>query len=215
MHLQAFVQCLHQNTPLKTVMEAVSKKPSIVTDYLDYVTHVAKTTYDDVDRWKAEQETIESQWPVYKDDVLTVSKPAYLSSSSSADDPEGQQWLEAFKEDVQGLQQRKQHHVHVPDENQVRQPLTHCRRKDKPKECKAGFPKVKQLLRKAVVVCRGLAQAMEMTISGRRNQIGCLLGPRNDEWLNGTHPALLAALRCKSDAQLPYCFTTTEHTHTR
>jgi hypothetical protein len=93
--------------------------------------------------------------------------------------------------------------------------LTHCRRKDNPKECKGGFPKrvLAQLLAKVVVLCRGLAQQLDLAISGRRNQTGSLFPPRNDEWINGTHPALLAALRCNSDVQLPYRFPITWETH--
>ena len=33
LHLQAFVQCLHQHNPLKVVMEAVEKNTHIVDDY--------------------------------------------------------------------------------------------------------------------------------------------------------------------------------------
>eukprot|EP00971_Amphidinium_carterae_P230829 4580643-Amphidinium_carterae.1 len=54
---------------------------------------------------------------------------------------------------------------------------------------------------------------MEMPTSGKRNAIGMLWGPVNDPNLNGTHPALLAALRCNSDVQLPYRFPVQKGTH--
>ena len=45
---------------------------------------------------------------------------------------------------------------------------------------------------------------MRMAISGRRNRLGGLHGPMNEENLNGSSPCMLAAQRCKSDVQLPY-----------
>ena len=43
--------------------------------------------------------------------------------------------------------------------------------------------------------------------------LGAIKGRRNDEWLNGSHPALLVSLRCNSDVQVPYRFPITAHTH--
>ena len=43
-----------------------------------------------------------------------------------------------------------------------------------------------------------------MPDGGRRSKLGSLHGPMNHEYLNGTHPAMLAAQRCNSDVQLPY-----------
>ena len=52
-----------------------------------------------------------------------------------------------------------------------------------------------------------------MPCGGRRNKLGSLHGPQNEENINGTHPAMLAALHCNSDVQLPYRFGISEHTH--
>ncbi len=54
---------------------------------------------------------------------------------------------------------------------------------------------------------------MQLPCGGRRNKIGSLHGPQNEENLNGTHPAMLAALQCNSDVQLPYRFPITKATH--
>ena len=43
--------------------------------------------------------------------------------------------------------------------------------------------------------------------------MGLQWGPVNDANLNGNHPALLAALRCNGDLQLPYRFPVTTETH--
>jgi hypothetical protein len=45
-----------------------------------------------------------------------------------------------------------------------------------------------------------------MSLGGRRSTLGYLRGPQNEENLNGTHPAMCAALRTNSDVQLPYRF---------
>jgi len=54
---------------------------------------------------------------------------------------------------------------------------------------------------------------MGLPSTGRRNLVGSLFGPRNDEYLNGSHPALLAAQGNNSDVQLPFRFPITAETH--
>ena len=102
------------------------------------------------------------------------------------------------------IQEHRQHHIHIPNEKGERLPLTHCRRKDNPKVCKADFPRTKWLTASPVVLCKCLLDEMGMPSSGRRNKIGSLHGPMNNEWLNGTPPAMLAAHGFNSDVQLPY-----------
>ena len=83
--------------------------------------------------------------------------------------------------------------------------MTHCRRADSPKLCEADFPRTLWLARQPVVLWQGLLRKMNLPIGGRRNQLGSLHGPMNEENLNGTHPALLAAEGSfNSDVQLPY-----------
>ena len=107
----------------------------------------------------------------------------------------------------------KQHHVHTVNAKGERVPLTHCRRSDDPKKCKGDFPRTLWLINEAVVLCKGLLRRMGMAIGGRRNKLGSLHGPQNDESINGSHPALLAALECNSDVQLPYRLPICEQTH--
>ena len=95
----------------------------------------------------------------------------------------------------------------------VREPLQCCRRKDKPKECKGGFPLEDRLCPEAVVVCPGFAKEHGMPQGGRRNEVGSLYGPRNDPNLNGTHPALCAACGFNTDVQLPYRLPIIPETH--
>jgi len=145
-----------------------------------------------------------------------LSKPNYQGSDALAnDEDDATHWYDEYMKDVQRVQDRRQHHVHIPDDTGARQPLTHCPRSDNPTECKAGYPNTTEakLLTEPVVVCHGIAKTACLPVTGARNALGRLLGTRNDEWLNGTHPAMLAAFRCNSDVSVPYRLPITEDTH--
>ena len=116
---------------------------------------------------------------------------------------------------MQLLQEHKQHHVHIlNEETGERIPLTHCRKKDNPALCKSDFPRTLWLIDQGVVLCQGLLRSMGMPFSGKRNRLGSLHGPMNQESLNGTHGAMLAAHGFNSDVQLPYRFPITTEIHT-
>lgn len=193
--------------PLSKIMELTEADPNIVSAYLRYKEYVSRTSYDNLEEWHATRDVLEQQWPTYANDTTLVSKPWYLSDEKSGKDD----WDGAYAADVQAVQARKQNHVHLPNDQGVRVPLPHCRMKDRPSECKGGFPRC--LVQRCAVVCRKIAELVGLAITGRRNQLGTLLGARNDEWLNGSHPAMLAALRCNSDVQVPYRFAITESIH--
>ena len=115
---------------------------------------------------------------------------------------------------MEALQQLKQHHVHLPKKTGgPRLPLDHCRDRKDPTKCKAGFPREKQLIEETTLICGGLAEDMDMPVKGKRSALGRLWGPCNDPNLNGNHPALLAALRCNGDVQVPYRFPITDDLH--
>ena len=144
----------------------------------------------------------------------TAFRPRYQSDSKMA----ATEWKRAFLEaDVEELQKHKQHHVHLPAEHPggPRMPLAHCRDPKDPELCKAGFPRTAHQIEETVLVCAGLAQKMGMPSKGRRNCIGSLHGPMNDPNINGTHPALLAGLRCNSDVQVPYRFPIASSLHSK
>jgi len=118
------------------------------------------------------------------------------------------------------LQEHKQHHVHVLNSKGERVPLTHSRRRDDPKKRKGEFPRSTWLCDSSVVLCQGLLHAMKIASSGRRDKLGSLHGPMNEENLNGTHPALLVGPTASggafnSDVQLPYRMPICEATHSR
>ncbi len=151
-----------------------------------------------------------------KNTDVAEATPSHVAVAAHATERirNGQQWCKHYlTQDVQQLQEHKQHHIHLPNEQGVRVPLGHCRRKDNPKLCKSDYPRTAWLIDRAVVLCTGLIKQMGMALTGRRCQLGALHGPMNEENLNGTHPAMLAAQRCNSDVQLPYRLPVCEATH--
>ena len=108
--------------------------------------------------------------------------------------------------DVVALQYLKQHHYHPIDPTTgERKPLAGCQKKDRPGECKSDFPRVRWLCADAIVLCPCALALHGFADGGRKNRLGALFGPCNNCWLNGCHPALLAALRGGNvDVQVPY-----------
>ncbi|CAE7430528.1 unnamed protein product, partial [Symbiodinium sp. KB8] len=178
-----------------------------------YTAHVSRTVYENPEEWEQKREETEKQWPEYRHSTLALSRPTYQSANDSVDE---QTWRRLYlREDVEVLQQLKQHHVHNPptEPGGPRTPLDHCRSKEDPTKCKAGFPRNQQLIDNTALLCKGLAEEMKMPVKGKRSALGRLWGPCNDPNLNGNHPALLAALHCNGDVQVPYRFPITEDLH--
>ena len=152
-----------------------------------------------------------------------ISCPRYLRSvpdenqdatSQSEKVDDGKKRMESFLPDVQCVQELKQHHVHpMNSETGERELVTGCRRKDNPDLCKGDYPRTQRLIDRAVVLCPGLLRSLAMPFQGRRNKIGAMHGPMNHAYLNGTHPALLVAMRFNSDVQLPYRLPISAQTH--
>ena len=221
-HSQLFVQCLHQHTPLVEIMELLKKREGagIVAAYLEYKQHVCRETYAKKgSKLETRLESAEKAWPEYETDTTLTAAPQYRRGNidKAGDDhiDEARRWKNSYIDsDVQKLQERRQHHVHIYNaETGEREPLPACRRKDNPGKCKSDYPRDMWLIDHAVVLCQGLLTLMGLPCSGRRTKIGALHGPMGHSYLNGTHPALLSAQRCNSDVQLPYRFPITATTH--
>ena len=115
------MQCLHQHTPLHLVLQKIRvEQNSIVDEYLSYVDHVCKTTYDDKAAADATRDAREEAWPEYSNDATLLSKPSYMGMPSFY---KGETYAARYMEDIQKVQERRQHHVHVKDEHGVRKPL--------------------------------------------------------------------------------------------
>ena len=69
------------------------------------------------------------------------------------------------------------------------------------------------LVLRPLIRCTHLLDQMGLPTRGRRCQLGSLHGPMNHEFINGTHPAMLAAQRYNYDVQLPYRFLVIKEPH--
>ena len=138
LHLQAFVQCFHQFTPLAELLR-LQKTPllEMLRRYSSYTAHVRRMVYCNPEAWEEERDEVEAQWPEYKGCSLMNSRPAY--QTDCAMDPVD--WRTAYlAHDTEELQKRKQHHVHLPTGPAgERRPLKHCQDPKDPTKCKSGF----------------------------------------------------------------------------
>ena len=213
LHGQFFVQCLHQFTPLSELVR-LGKKPllELLRKYTTYATHARRMVYCDSETWREQRQAeVEDEWPEYKKSTLMLDRPNYQQPDSAT---EASVWKRIYlAKDVEALQGHKQHHVHMADKAGVRRPLNHCKDPKDPTKCKAHFPRDKWLTDTPLLICPGVAQARDMPWKGKRSMVGMPWGPCNDPNLNGSHPALLAALRSNCDVQLPYRFPITPDTH--
>ena len=104
LHAQLFVQCLHQHTPLHHVLRKIRETQStIVDEYLAYVDHVCKTTYDDKAAADTSRDSREQAWPEYSNDASLLSKPSYMGMPAFL---KGDTFAKLYKEDIQRVQER-------------------------------------------------------------------------------------------------------------
>ena len=211
---------------------ATEEKP-LVDRFHEFKAHVDNEQYlDGGALFERDHLEIENAWPNYKDSgALLLQQPHERTPINGSDfeygvrpplaegslhhilsgaEPlvavtqDGVQWKDSFKHVVVRAQLMLHHHVHPPGTDDERVPLPGCQSKSKPGICKGRYPRDNEEVDVGVVVCPSIATQMDLPISGRRNMLGSLMGPRNNPWLNGTHPALVYDLRCNSDTLITY-----------
>jgi hypothetical protein len=183
-HFQVFVQCLHQHTPLHTLLQDFrSTLPDLFNDYAKYKAHVCRQKYEDPDAWKARQSDTESAWKTqYESSVELLETPEYLKTafenphagdkkagarSSIHSEASARKWLQSYLASVQRRQEMRQNHVHVWNaKKKCKMPLTHCQSSDNPAKCKAFFPRTKWLVEKTLVLCKGFLNKQRHAIHG-------------------------------------------------
>eukprot|EP00959_Pyramimonas_sp_CCMP1952_P333029 6973593-Pyramimonas_sp.AAC.1 len=114
-HCQVFIQCLHQHTPLEEVFEIVRE------DAQDRGKKIVEgVSAEEISR---RLEEAEKSWPEFKDEGGLHGRPAFQTSTlhPEASHTEAQDdavaWEKAYLGmDVQYLQERKQNHVHLKNE---------------------------------------------------------------------------------------------------
>ncbi|CAK9052298.1 unnamed protein product [Durusdinium trenchii] len=179
--------------------------------YQEYHAHVCHASY--AGQTNAEIQTrieaAEKSWPEHEYDRVMTAPAAYQLRRANGHnlDAEASEWKRTYlEEDVVALQLLKQHHYHPYSESaQARVPLAGCQKSDRPGLCKSEFPRTQWLCNHTTVLCPCKLKTYGMPSTGRKNRLGSLHGPCNNEWLNGCAPAMLAGLRgANCDVQVPY-----------
>ena len=164
-HFQIFVQCLHQHTPLHTLLsDHRPKLKELFENYAKYKRQVCRQMYEDLPEWKERQEETEQAWKnQYEGNIDLIDTPTMLTKLSSRLDrcramnsaPSersrklARKWLKRYLQNVQRRQEMRQNHVHVWNaKKKCKMPLTHCQCSDDYTKCKAGFPRSTWLVEK-------------------------------------------------------------------
>ena len=107
------------------------------------------------------------------------------------------------------------HHIHpVVDANTgERRPLKSCQAKNRPKECKAGFPLDNEMTEVALLVFTCIAQARGLPSSGPRSRIGSILVARNEPNLNAAPTAWAEFSGDNGDIKFPLRVPILPETH--
>ena len=211
-HIQCFVQCLHQHTPLTEIFQLPHwRLEALRQEYCKYQAHVAHAVYSGQGKDSIREgiEGAESTWPEHAEDAHMTTIPGYQQrrAQGARDLTEAEQWGQDYLEhDVVKLQYLKQHHYHPLNvETGERMPLRGCQKKENMGVCKSDFPRDQWLADRAKVLCPCQLQSHGFSLTGRKNRLGALHGPYGHPYLNPCHPALLAGMRGgNNDVQVPY-----------
>lgn len=203
-HGHVVLECAHQHKSLAELAVLLEQRGrALYTEYINFKSHVCREEYTCPELWTPEKQAeCEAAWPEYSTTPVLYTLPKCLGFQHDGSD--GHRWLQEYKQFLFQIQCRKQHHIHLPDASGSRKPLPSCLDRAAKDLCKHGYPKTKQMAKQGCVVCPGMAEKLELPLSGRKNALGTLHGPRGDEYLNGTHGVLLALGRANSDVQVPY-----------
>ncbi len=121
-----------------------------------------------------------------------------------------------FDEALQENQLCAQHRIHKKDPKTGDRKLPNaCQSYRCAKTCKHDFPLESKVNRgPPLVVCKGIAKARALRMTGTRTMHGCILGHRNNPWLDGTAPGMSVAFSGgNTDVKLNDRLPTMRETH--
>ena len=133
-HFQVFLECLHQHTPLHTLLsEHRSELAALFVEYAKWKAQVCRQVYEDLPGWQSRQTETESAWKEqYENSMDLIDTPAFLTKLTSASSKctpvtetsskarmykSSRVWLKKYLQNVQRRQEMRQNHVHVWNEN--------------------------------------------------------------------------------------------------
>ena len=215
LHFHGFLYLanMYQHASLAEIASKIQESPQLAEAVKQWHAWVHREEHWSPDDHRANLPTLESEWRQnYRsaEHVGLTRWPAYLDQAvprtkwddgcdASACDADASSFKGAYEADAQMIFSKVQHHHH-PDGK----PLTHCIKKGgKPGDkCKHAFPKTTLLTSangpRFRVVCPQVAKEVGLKVNGPRNALGDILGPRNDEFLSGTCPAMAVAFRANT-----------------
>ena len=175
--------------------------------------------------------TLEEQWHARfageENDILSVTADYFtqaaarvsLESSTVSEHwtKDGSNYKSKYFAHVQNVFSRVQHHMHKRTRKGI-VPLKSCQKKGSKSciICKHDFPKQTACdaqLPRSVLICRGVARKFGVKVSGRRNQLGALLGCRSDPWQSGAAPSFAAAFGSNTHALPDWRLPLSAETH--
>ncbi|CAK0873882.1 unnamed protein product [Prorocentrum cordatum] len=215
LHFHGFVYLanLYQHASMAEIARMIRESPHLAEAVKEWHAWVHREEHWDPEGHSAGLAALEKQWRQNfrsSEHVGLCRWPVYLNQASRKTkweegcdlaecDADASSFKIAYEADAQMIFSKVQHHHH-PDGK----PLTHfikkgCKHGDK---CKHGFPKTSFLTPvdgpRSRVVCPRVAKEFGLKVNGARNALGEIVGPRNDESLSGTCPALAVAFRDNS-----------------
>ena len=241
-HAEGHIVCAYQYGTMKEIEEKIHERKLTVDKWKQYNTWLHhEDTFDALqhqdfvpkvesaffDRFRAPEHDGLSQVPTYLTEDARLQSSADTLSVSSALKPverkalykDGEVFLKQYKQDLQYVFSRVQHHVHkLTTKGYV--PLNACRLKSKGKQkvrandkCKANFPLTHMKTTKSIAVCRGVAKRFKLQVAGRRNAFGSMIGKRSCEWQSGTTPAFAVIFRSNTHTLPNYRIPIIPETH--
>ena len=228
LHLFLFAQMAMQHKTLKEVADLFQKQLLTPDAWKSYVENVRVATYPDFELFQKEKPFIESAWPAFATDMSLCRPPRNLirdffessstsglrSTTDASSHAEAAMWKGHYERRLQHVLSRMNHHIHPLNPlTQERKPLKSCCRKDRPNECKGGFPLESECLDVAVIVCECLATQYDWTKTGPRSVIGTVMPQRSDPWLNAGPSAWCCFMGDNGDLKIPHKVPITPETH--
>ena len=221
-HWLLWPQCLSQFSSIHDISLLIKKEgEKLVKQYTAYKSYVCQEVYHDLCGFHMRRKILEDDWPEYDStfSFLFRSPLCPLVTDTTSDDTAMVHlWSVHHCKEVQTNLEHWNHHIHPlanTDDPEAGRLLAGCVRKGEPNVCKYRFPRDKELVPEASILCYGLACQFGLKVTGQRNALGSLHGPRNCGGLNGTHPLLTSLLRCNSDVQVLYRLPICPETHSK
>ena len=229
LHFFLYLQMAHQFHSIEELADLFREKLLSLESMKFFHDHLRCAAYPDVAKFEAEREQIETSWPAYAADRLLSKPPWYIWSGArtgaaphlfsgtamEAWMEEGHEWKTHNADRLQHVLSRMNHHIHpiINAETGERKPLGACQPKNRPMECKHGFPLDNELCAEALLICPCIAKERGLPATGPRSCIGTILPQRNHAWLNAAPTAWAIIAADNGDVKFPLRVPILPETH--